>query len=129
MLRFSRLKTFGVVMLTVMAVLYAMPSLLSPQTRKAIEQSIPSFVPRWIVPHQAIVLGLDLQGGSHVLLEVDTQAVLRAQINTLRDDVRRLLREEKISLSGGIGVQPRGVAVRVPEAAERTRLLPRLRNK
>jgi len=127
MLRFSRLKTFGVVMLTVMAVLYAMPSLLSPQTRKAIEQSIPSFVPRWIVPHQAIVLGLDLQGGSHVLLEVDTQAVLRAQINTLRDDVRRLLREEKISLSGGIGVQPRGVAVRVPEAAERTRLLPRLR--
>ena len=35
-------------------------------------------LPSWIVPHQAIVLGLDLQGGSHVLLEVDTQAVLRA---------------------------------------------------
>ena len=126
MLRFSRLKTFGVILIAVLGVLFAMPSLLSEGTRKSIEQSIPGFLPRWIVPHQAIVLGLDLQGGSHVLLEVDTQAVLRGQVNTLRDDVRRLLREEKISLAGGIGVQARGVTVRVADQAERQRLLPRL---
>ncbi len=79
------------------------------------------------MPHQAIVLGLDLQGGSHVLLEVDTQAVLRAQVNTLRDDVRRVLREQRISLPGGISVQARGVSVRVPDAAEREKLMPKLR--
>ena len=125
MLRFSRSKTIGVLLIVLLGVLYAMPSLLPADTRKSIEQSIPSFLPRWIIPHQAIVLGLDLQGGSHVLLEVDSQAVMRGQVNTLRDDVRRLLREEKIALAGGIGVQARGVTVRGPDPAERAKLLPR----
>ena len=121
MLRFSRMKTISVVLLTVLGILYAMPSLLAPETRASIQRTF-SFLPSWIVPHQAIVLGLDLQGGSHVLLEVDTQAVLRAQINTLRDDVRRVLREQRVSLQGGINVTPRGVSVRVADAAERERL-------
>ena len=125
MLRFSRWKTFGVLLLTVLGVLYAMPSVLSPEARKAIEQSTPGFIPRWLVPHQAIVLGLDLQGGSHVLLEVDTGAVLRAQINTLRDDVRRILREQRVNLSGGITLQPRGVSLRVPDAADRAKVMPK----
>ncbi|MCP8939340.1 protein translocase subunit SecD [Alsobacter sp. SYSU M60028] len=126
MLRFSRMKTIGVVLLTVLGILYAMPSLLSPETRKSIQQTF-SFLPSALVPHQAVVLGLDLQGGSHVLLEVDTQAVLRGQINTLRDDVRRILREQRISLAGGIGVTPRGVTVRVVDPNERERLMPKLR--
>jgi preprotein translocase subunit SecD len=125
MLRFSRWKTIGVILLTVLGVLYATPSVLSPETRKAIEQATPGFIPRWIVPHQAIVLGLDLQGGSHVLLEVDTSAVLKAQVNTLRDDVRRVLREQRVNLSGGIALQPRGVSLRVPEAADRAKVMPK----
>ena len=124
MLRFSRMKTIAVVMLTVLGFLYAMPSLLSPDTRRSIQQTF-SFLPAWLVPHQAIVLGLDLQGGSHVLLEVDTQAVLRSQVNALRDDVRRILREQRVSLAGGIGVAPRGVSVRVADAADRQKLLPK----
>jgi protein-export membrane protein SecD len=126
MLRFSRMKTLGVLLLTLLGLLYAMPSMLSPETRAAIARNTPGFVPSWLVPHQAIVLGLDLQGGSHVLLEVDSAAVMRGQVNTLRDDVRRILREQKISLSGGIGVQPKGVSVRVPSADERERLIPKL---
>src|SRR5690349_16865535 len=126
MLRFSRLKTIGVILITVLAALFTMPNLLTPEQRKALEQSIPSFVPKALVPHQAIVLGLDLQGGSHVLLEVETQAVVRAQVNALRDDVRRILRDERISLAGGIGVQARGVTVRVSDQAERQRLMPKL---
>ena len=126
MLRFSRFKTISVLLLTLASFLYAMPSVLAPETRASIEKSL-SFLPSWIVPHRAIVLGLDLQGGSHVLLEVDTQAVLRAQVNALRDDVRRVLREQRVSLSGGIGLLPRGVSIRVTDAAERDKLLPELR--
>jgi preprotein translocase subunit SecD len=121
------MKTIGVLLLTLLGVIYALPSALSPETRKAIEQNTPGFIPRWLAPHQAIVLGLDLQGGSHVLLEVDTNAVVRAQVNALRDDVRRVLREQKVSIAGGINVQPRGVSIRVPDAAEREKLLPKLR--
>jgi protein-export membrane protein SecD len=126
MLRFSRLKTISVLLLALAGVLFAMPSALSPETRARMADAIPGWLPKWIVPHQAIVLGLDLQGGSHVLLEVDTPAVIRAQVNALRDDVRRILREEKISLSGGIGIQSRGVSVRVSDAGERARLMPKL---
>ena len=53
-----------------------------------------------------LVLGLDLQGGSHVLLEVDSGAVVKTQINSLRDDMRRVLRDEKVALAGGIGFAP-----------------------
>ncbi len=126
MLRFSRFKTAAVLLLAFGSFLYAMPSLLTPAQRDAIAASVPSAL-RWIVPHQAITLGLDLQGGSHVLLEVDTATIIRTQVNTMRDDVRRILREERISLAGGIGVQARGVTVRVSDAAERQRLVPKLR--
>lgn len=126
MLKFSRAKTISVLLLTLAGILYAMPSLLSPETRKAIADSVPAGL-RWIVPHQAIVLGLDLQGGSHLLLEVDSSAVVKTQVNVLRDDVRRILRDERVSLAGGIGVQARGVSVRISDAAERERVLPKLR--
>ena len=42
--------------------------------------------PAWAQRH--VVLGLDLQGGSHILLEVDTDDVRKEKVDTLRDDVR-----------------------------------------
>lgn len=105
---------------------FALPSLLSDGQRKSI-QSATSWLPQWIVPSKAIVLGLDLQGGSHVLLQVDSAAVVRGQVNALRDDVRRVLREARVGLSGGINLASRGVTIRVPEAADRLQLLPKLR--
>ena len=53
--------------------------------------------------------------------------MLRSQVNNLRDDVRRILREENARLSGGIGIQGRTVQFRVPEQADRNRALPKLR--
>jgi preprotein translocase subunit SecD len=67
---------------------------------------VPNFVPdRWIqsLPKWAqrqLVLGLDLQGGSHILLEVDSNAVRREMLQNLQDDVRRLLREARVPYTG-----------------------------
>src|SRR5262247_1562907 len=47
--------------------------------------------PAWAQRH--IVLGLDLQGGSHILLEVDANDVRRQKLLTLQDDARRVLRQ------------------------------------
>ena len=44
-------------------------------------------------------LGLDLQGGSHLLLEVDTKSVLKEKSEDLVDDVRKSLRKSKIKYS------------------------------
>ena len=127
MLRYSRGKIAAILLLAFAGFYFAAPSLMSPETRAAIRANAPGFIPAWLIPSQAIVLGLDLQGGSHVLLEVDSGAVVKTQINSLRDDMRRVLRDEKVALAGGIAVLPRGVTVRIADANERARVLPKLR--
>ena len=56
------------------------------------------------------MLGLDLQGGSHILLEVDTNDVRKEKLETLRDDVRRVLRDarDRLYRPGGARQQRRG---------------------
>ena len=48
-------------------------------------------IPSWL-PHQQISLGLDLQGGSHLLLEVDVDALIKERIESLIDATRAALR-------------------------------------
>ncbi|MGH1542691.1 MAG: protein translocase subunit SecD [Arenicella sp.] len=63
--------------------------------------------PRWLQDLGAIpmYLGLDLRGGVHFLIQVDTEfAVERAKKSTI-DDVRRLVREEKL---GSLGAKSTG---------------------
>ena len=127
MLRFSRSKIIATVAIIVIGLLLAVPSTMNREQRNAFLSAIPGWVPSWLVPSRAIVLGLDLQGGSHVLLEVDGQDLMRAQLTALRDDVRRILRDTRVSSQNGIQTIQRGVQIRVPDAADRDRLLPRLR--
>ena len=54
--------------------------------------------PVWAQRH--IVLGLDLQGGSYLLLEVNSNYVKKEKLDQVRDDVRRVLREAKIGYTG-----------------------------
>ncbi|MCL2384651.1 MAG: protein translocase subunit SecD [Alphaproteobacteria bacterium] len=122
MLRFQSWKIFSILAMTAFALLLIVPSLLSPANRDALI----AHLPRWI-PVRTLVLGLDLQGGSHVLLEVDSNSVIKSLVDNLRDGVRRTLREEKVSITGGIGVLPRGVQLRISDPAERARVMPKLR--
>src|SRR6478735_2625422 len=118
MLRFQARKVIAVLLVLLFGCGLALPNLFSPETRKAIEQGAPSWIPRFLLPIHAVTLGLDLQGGSHVLLEIDRADLIRSQVMQLRDDVRRILREERVSIQGGIQTTNRGVQMRVPDAAE-----------
>ena len=122
MLRFPAWKIVSILAMTAFALLLIVPSLMSPNRREALI----SHLPKW-VPARAIVLGLDLQGGSHVLLEVDSNSVVKSLVDNLRDSVRRVLREEKVAITGGIGAQPRGVQLRIPDPGERARVMPKLK--
>jgi preprotein translocase subunit SecD len=130
MLRFSLGKTVAILAAIVIGLLLAVPSLFAPEQRQAFARSLPGWVPSWAVPTRGIVLGLDLQGGSHVLLEVDVPDLVRGRtglVNQLRDDVRRVLRETGARLEGGIQTMQRGVQLRIADPAERARILPKLR--
>ena len=49
--------------------------------------SVPNLLPRDVLPSWArqISLGLDLRGGSYLLLEVDTSAIVRERLESLVD--------------------------------------------
>jgi SecD/SecF fusion protein len=127
MLRFSKSKIVMTLAAVLIGLVLAVPSLMSPEHRRAYIAGLPSWVPSWIVPTRAIVLGLDLQGGSNIVLAVDAGDLIRSQSVTLRDDVRRVLRETGVALQGGIQLTPRGVQLRVADPASRAKIMPKLR--
>src|SRR5438128_833454 len=61
-----------------------------------------------------------LQGGSRILLRLDTDALREAIAIALRDDVRRMLREERIPFSGA-AAREGNVEMRVRDAKDRER--------
>ena len=73
-----------------------------------------------------LVLGLDLQGGSHILLEFDSAAVRKEKLEALRDDVRRTLREARVGYNN-LSIQGMNVQVRIREPSEIPEGLRRLR--
>ncbi|RLP24928.1 protein translocase subunit SecD [Mesorhizobium sp. YM1C-6-2] len=75
------------VILILAGVLAALPNMFTPQQLAAL--------PSW-VPKQQITLGLDLQGGSHLVLEVDAAALKTDRLRSLLDDMRNTLRKERI---------------------------------
>ena len=80
--------------------------------------------PKWAQRH--VVLGLDLQGGSHILLEVDTKAVRKEKLEALRDDVRRVLRDARVGYTGLV-VRGNSVEVRMREGQSSRAALAKLR--
>src|SRR4030088_429791 len=73
--------------------------------------------PAWAQRH--LVLGLDLQGGSYLLLEVDSNYVKKEKLDQIRDDVRRALRDAKIGYTG-LATRPDSVEVRVKDTDVQT---------
>jgi preprotein translocase subunit SecD len=60
--------------------------------------NLASTVPDWLtlVGGQSMVMGLDLQGGIHFTMEVDQRASIEQQENRYVEDIRGLLRTERI---------------------------------
>ncbi|MGM0454127.1 MAG: protein translocase subunit SecD [Thermodesulfobacteriota bacterium] len=61
----------------------------------AVVYVVPTFKPgMW--PHKQINLGLDLQGGMHLALSVETEEAVSSTVERIRGDLRSLLRKEKL---------------------------------
>ncbi len=61
----------------------------------AIIYVLPTIKPTWW-PHKKINLGLDLQGGMHLVLEVDTDKALEGTIERISQEFRELCRKEHV---------------------------------
>jgi len=61
----------------------------------AIIYLLPSLKPT-LWPHKQINLGLDLQGGMHLVLEVDTEKALESTVERISQEIREQLKKERI---------------------------------
>src|SRR6266404_2802630 len=116
MLYFTRWKALAIILTALVVCLCAVPNFFSEATVKT--------WPKWAQRH--LVLGLDLQGGSHILLEVDANSVKKDKLDQVRDDVRRALRDAKIGYSG-LAVRNDAVEVRITKDTDLQTALAKLR--
>jgi preprotein translocase subunit SecD len=108
MLNLSRWKIILVIASVIFGILFTLPNLLPAQTRAQL--------PGWF-PKQTLNLGLDLQGGSYLLLEVDTAELRKEKQAALIEDTRKTLRDEQIDFTG-LGQTGTDVTVRITDPAK-----------
>jgi preprotein translocase subunit SecD len=108
MVYFSKWKVSIILGIIVLGLAFAAPNLLD---RKAAEE-----LPSWL-PHQQVNLGLDLQGGSHLLLEVKVSVVVRERLESMVDAIRVALRKDRIRYTG-LGLRDTSVTFMVRNSAD-----------
>jgi len=87
MLHFSKAKILFISLICLASIIYATPSMLIGSGE--------SFVQK-ILPQQKVNLGLDLRGGSQLMLEVDFDYYLKEQLTNLRDEIKNSFRDESV---------------------------------
>ena len=115
MLQFPKWKIVMVLLVALCGAIWAAPNLLPRETTDR--------MPSWWQP---VSLGLDLQGGSYLLLEVDTAYIKREHLSGMVEALRATLRKEKVRYSE-LGSSQDNVKVRISDEAERERVRPELR--
>ncbi len=108
MVYFARWKILLIVAICALGVAFAAPNFVGSKTAEGL--------PSWL-PHKQISLGLDLRGGSHLLLEVDVAVVIREHLESLADSARDELRKARITYTG-LGVATGGFNVTIRDKAE-----------
>jgi preprotein translocase subunit SecD len=111
MIHIARWKVTLIVLISVLSFAYCVPNFLGQSQRDWLETNVPS----WL-PSKSVALGLDLKGGSHLLLEVDVADVIKQKSDDLISVVRPDLRKEQIGYSGIVAI-PNGVRVTLTDTA------------
>ena len=101
-MQYSILKKLFVVSVMVLGIAFAMPNLVST----------PSFLPQ-----QQVKLGLDLQGGAHLLLQVEEETVFEEFYMGLSDSLKVSYRQGRIGYKN-LKVTPERLSITVRKAAD-----------
>src|SRR3984957_2282530 len=116
MLYFTRGKALAIILTALVVCLCAVPNFF-------LEAQVKTW-PLWA--QRRLVLGLDLQRGSYLLLDDDANDIKKEKLDQLRDDVRRVLRDNKIVYTG-LAAKPDSVEVRITKDTDVSNALAKLR--
>ncbi len=105
MMYFSPLKTTIIFTICALGILFCLPNLAT--------------APAPWVPWRQVHLGLDLRGGSYLLMEVDMNSVIKERLNSLVDSTRQALQKADVFYRN-LAAQPRldRVSLVLPEPAQ-----------
>lgn len=108
MLYFSRWKTLFIWFVIAVGAIVAAPNILSNEQLAKL--------PDWF-PAKKVTLGLDLQGGSHIMLKLERADIVKERLETVVGDVRNVLREANVRYTGlsGTGQQ---IQVKITDPAQ-----------
>ncbi len=87
----SHWKILCVGIVTVFAILFCLPNIIGTTARDKINHFLPNSLQL-----NAINLGLDLQGGAHLLLSIDLDVALQDLMKDIEEQTRQVLRSNKI---------------------------------
>ena len=108
MLQFSPIRTAIILIVSVLAIVLAVPNFFSKETTA----NWPSFL-----PHDGMTLGLDLQGGSHLLLQINREALIADRVKQLRRDARNKLASE-LGIGNIITTDTNGITVELTDPSQ-----------
>jgi len=117
MLQFSRWKIIAIALTCLAGIITALPNFFSEEQLK----SWPDFLPK-----NQLKLGLDLRGGAHLLLSMDSSELRKDWYGTIREDSRKSLRDAKIGFKA-IGATPEGVQIRLVKPEDRDNAVTQLK--
>lgn len=117
MLYFSRWKVLAILASILAGIIFALPNVLPKDMQDKLRE---------YTILRPVTLGLDLQGGSNVLMEVDRKELINTLIVQQMGDVRAVLREARIGYK--LNRTPTGVTVQITEAADADKANDVLRN-
>ncbi len=118
MVHFAKWKTWLTLAILAAGIIFSLPNLLTQQQADAL--------PTWL-PHKRVSLGLDLQGGSHLLFQVDVDAVVRERLESAKDSLRDVLRKNGINYTG-LAVINNVVTAQLSDSTTRDKVLSLLRD-
>ena len=104
MLHFSKWKMISILFAVFLGVLFALPNVLPQSTLDAI--------PEWL-PRKQVALGLDLQGGVHLQVQVQREDIVKERLENLVSDVRAMMRDREKGPLGYSGIRASGDTVTV----------------
>ena len=107
MLYFTRWKVLAILGTCLLGILACLPNFMSKESFEKLPAAL----------QNKIGLGLDLRGGAHLLMSMDTNEVRKGWATTLRGDARRELRDAKIGYTG-LGVEGGAVQVKLSKPEE-----------
>ena len=129
MLHFGRWKLISIFFIVLLGVMYSVPNFVPEAERYTVSDVDGTREARGIwrwIPSQTINLGLDLQGGSHIVFAVDMEEVRTAQLEGIAEDVRQTLRDDPPLLPRSVAVVGDQVVVLMIRPEQRDEALERL---